>query len=227
MAKKIYLIRHGKAAMEGSDIERVLDEDGKVQAISLCKKIKEQFKDKKIKIFSSPYKRAMQTVESLSKEMNVQIEQTASLEEIRMGKDPQLSKHQIIEKMWEDKDFKTEDGVSQTEHVNIIKVELDKIFDNFYNSEYDLILVSHGNSIGIILKYFFNIQFAFEDWKKISMPDMYFLEFDKENKVIKYKRQLNQIKEEKKSKKKLIVKTVFYAAIIITSIVIIFYLIKQ
>ncbi|MDC1129819.1 hypothetical protein OAS92_04060, partial [Candidatus Pelagibacter sp.] len=46
-------------------------------------------------------------------------------------------------------------------------------------------------------------------------------------KVIKYKRQLNQIKEEKKSKKKLIVKTVFYAAIIIISIVIIFYLIKQ
>ena len=45
-------------------------------------------------------------------------------------------------------------------------------------------------------------------------------------KVIKYKRQLNQIKEEKKSKKKLVVKTVFYAAIIITSIVIIFYLIK-
>jgi len=47
--KKIYLIRHGKAVMEGTDIERVLDEDGKIQAISLCKKIKEQFKDKKLK----------------------------------------------------------------------------------------------------------------------------------------------------------------------------------
>ena len=58
--------------------------------------------------------------------------------------------------------------------------------------------------------------------KKIPEKDVKKLSF----KDIKYKRQLNQIKEEKKSKKKLIVKTVFYAAIIIASIVIIFYLIK-
>ena len=96
--KKIYLIRHGKAAMEGSDRERNLDDDGKVQAISLCKKIKKEFDDKEIKIFSSPFARAVQTVQSLSNEMNVQIEQIPSLEEIKMGKDPQLSKHQIIEK---------------------------------------------------------------------------------------------------------------------------------
>ena len=193
--KKIYLIRHGKASMEGSDRERNLDEDGKVQAISLCKKIKKEFQDEKIKIFSSPFARAVQTVENLSQDMNVQIEQITSLEEIKMGKDSQFNKHQIIEKMWEDKDFKTEDGVSQSEHVNNIKVELDKIFNDFYDNEYDLILVSHGNSIGIILKYFFKIQFAFEDWKKISMPDMYFLEFDKENNVTKYKRDIEGIEK--------------------------------
>ena len=34
---------------------------------------------------------------------------------------------------------------------------LDKIFNDFYNNKYDLILVSHGNSIGIILKYFFDL----------------------------------------------------------------------
>ena len=193
--KKIYLIRHGKASMEGSDRQRNLDEDGKVQAISLCKKIKKEFQDKKIKIFSSPFARAVQTVENLSHDMNVQIEQIASLEEIKMGKDSQFNKHQIIEKMWEDKDFKTEDGVSQTEHVNIIKVELDKIFNDFYDNEYDLILVSHGNSIGIILKYFFKIQFVFEDWKKISMPDMYYLEFNNENIITNYKRDIEGIEK--------------------------------
>ena len=193
--KKIYLIRHGKAAMEGHDIERVLDEDGKVQAISLCKKIKEQFKDKKMKIFSSPFKRAMQTVESLSKEMNIQIVETASLEEIKKGKDPQLSKQQIKEKMWADDNFKTENGISQSEHFSIIKGELDKIFNDFYNNEHDLILVSHGNSIGIILKYFFDIQFKFEDWKKISMPDMYYLEFNNENEITNYKRDIEGIQK--------------------------------
>ena len=193
--KKIYLIRHGKAAMEGLDRERNLDEDGKIQAISLCKKIKKEFHDKNIKIFSSPFARAIQTVDSLSQNMNVQIEQSVSLEEIKMGKDPQLSKHQIIEKMWADQNFKTKDGISQSEHVKNIKEELDKIFNDFYNNQYDLILVSHGNSIGIILKYFFNVQFAFENWKKISMPDMYFLEFDENNKLTKYKRDIEGIEK--------------------------------
>ena len=193
--KKIYLIRHGKAAMEGSDRDRNLDEDGKVQAISLCKKIKKEFQDKKIKIFSSPFARAVQTVKNLSQDMNVQIEQITSLEEIKMGKDPQLSKHQIIEKMWADDKFKTENGTSQSEHVSIIKSELDKIFNDFYNNEHDLILVSHGNSIGIILKYFFDIQFKFEDWKKISMPDMYYLEFNDENKITNYKRDIEGIEK--------------------------------
>lgn len=193
--KKIYLIRHGKASMEGSDRERNLDEDGKIQAISLCKKIKKEFHDKKIKIFSSPFARAVQTVENLSQDMNVQIEQIVSLEEIKMGKDPQLSKHQIIEKMWANDNFKTENGISQSEHVSTIKGELDMIFNDFYNNKYDLILVSHGNSIGIILKYFFDIQFNFEDWKKISMPDMYYLEFNNENKITNYKRDIEGIEK--------------------------------
>jgi broad specificity phosphatase PhoE len=137
----------------------------------------------------------VQTVENLSKDMNVQIQQIVSLEEIQMGKDPQLSKHQILEKMWADDKFKTENGISQSEHVSIIKRDLDKIFNDFYNNRYDLILVTHGNSIGIILKYFFGIQFKFDDWKKISMPDMYYLEFNTENKIINYKRDIEGIEK--------------------------------
>ena len=119
--KNLYLIRHGKAEMEGSDRERVLDSDGIIQAISLCKKIKIQFQNQEIKIISSPFKRAMQTIEKLSQDMAADIEKSQSLEEINIGKDQNLSKHQIIEKMWSDKDFKVENGASQSEHVNKIK----------------------------------------------------------------------------------------------------------
>ena len=41
--KKLYLIRHGKASMEGSDRERLLDADGIIQASSLCQKIKKYY----------------------------------------------------------------------------------------------------------------------------------------------------------------------------------------
>ncbi len=196
MAKKnLYLIRHGKAAMDGSDRERVLDSDGIIQATSLCKKIKTQFKDQKIRIISSPFKRATQTIEKLSQDMAADIEKSQSLEEINIGKDQNLSKHQIIEKMWGDKNFKVQNGSSQSEHVDKIKDELNQILDDFYKNDYNLILISHGNSIGIILKYFLDTDFTFNDWKKISMPDMYCLSFNEENKIINFKRDIEGIEK--------------------------------
>ena len=193
--KNLYLIRHGKASMEGSDRERILDNDGKIQATSLCKKIKKQFQNQKIRIISSPFKRAMQTIEKLSLDMSINIEQSNALEEIRIGKDENLSKHQIIEKMWSDENFKVKNGSSQSEHVKMIKQNIEKILNDFYENNYNLILVSHGNSIGIILKYFLNTSFTFNDWKKISMPDMYCLEFDNKNEVVNFKRDIEGIEK--------------------------------
>ena len=50
----------------------------------------------------------MQTIEKLSQDMSADIEKSQSLEEINIGKDQNLSKHQIIEKMWGDKNFKVQ-----------------------------------------------------------------------------------------------------------------------
>ncbi len=196
MAKKnLYLIRHGKAAMEGLDRERVLDNDGTIQATSLCKKIKDQFVGKKVRIISSPFKRAMQTIEKLSLDFGTDIEKSEALVEINIGKDSKLSKHEIIEKMWSDGHFKVPNGSSQSEHVEKIRNEINQILDSFYKDDYNLILISHGNSIGIILKYFLNTKFSFNDWKKISMPDMYCLGFDEKNKVIEFNRDIEGIEK--------------------------------
>lgn len=188
--KKILFIRHGKAEMEGFDRERVLDADGIIQATSLCKKIKDQFEGRKVRIISSPFKRAVQTIEKLSLDFGTNIAKSDALEEINIGKDQNLSKHQIIEKMWSDENFKVKNGSSQSEHVEKIKKDINEILENFYKNDYNLILISHGNSIGIILKYFLNMNFTFNDWKKVSMPDIYCLEFDEKNKVIDFKRDI-------------------------------------
>ena len=60
--KKIIFIRHGKAAMAGQDHERELDEDGIIQAGSLKKKLI-GLGLQNTKIYSSPFKRAVQTIE--------------------------------------------------------------------------------------------------------------------------------------------------------------------
>ena len=132
----------------------------------------------------------MQTIEKLSLDFGTNIAKSDALEEINIGKDQNLSKHQIIEKMWSDENFKVKNGSSQSEHVEKIKKDINEILENFYKNDYNLILISHGNSIGIILKYFLNMNFTFNDWKKISMPDIYCLEFDEKNKVIDFKRDI-------------------------------------
>ena len=127
--KKIVFIRHGKASMSGEDHERELDEDGIVQAISLKNKLIElDFKD--TTIYSSPFKRALQTIEPFLKiNSNSKLIVSKELEEIHMPKDKNFTKHQIIEKMWEDKDFKIKNGISHADHFLKIKTFLNEIFE--------------------------------------------------------------------------------------------------
>ena len=191
--KKIVFIRHGKAAMAGQDHERELDEDGIIQANSLKKKLIE-LGLKNTKVYSSPFKRAVQTIEPfLAEKENNKAIVTPNLEEIHMPKDEKLSKHQIIEKMWEDELFKVGNGISHSEHFNKIKPFLDQVFNEFKSENEDIIMITHGVLIGIILKFFFNIKFGFNDWKKMTMPDIYMLNFDKDNNFIEMKRDNNNI----------------------------------
>ncbi len=186
--KRIVLIRHGKAALAGKDHERELDEDGIVQAKSLKNKLV-SLGLKSSKIYASPFKRAIETIKPFSETNNgILIEEKKELEEIHMPKDEKLSKHQIIEKMWTDENFKIQDGLSHRDHFNKIYPFLSDIFKNFKSNNEDLVIISHGVLIGLILKFFFKIKFGFADWKTMTMPDIYFLNFDENNNFIEMKR---------------------------------------
>ena len=191
--KKIIFIRHGKAAMAGQDHERELDEDGIIQVGSLKKKLID-LGLKNIKVYSSPFKRAIQTIEPfLAETSNNKTIITSDLEEIHMPKDDKLSKHQIIEKMWEDESFKVGNGISHSDHFNKIKPFLNEVFEKFKSENEDIIVITHGVLIGIILKFFFKINFGFNDWKKMTMPDIYMLNYNADNTFIEMKRNNDNI----------------------------------
>ena len=191
--KKIVLIRHGKATMAGKDNERELDEDGIIQAKSLKNKLI-QIGLNNAKIYTSPFKRAIQTIKPFAEiNKNVIISEKKELEEIHMPKDDKLSKHQIIEKMWEDESFKVSEGISHKDHFNKINQFLKEIFEEFKSENKDLVIISHGVLIGIILKFFFKMSFGFNDWKTMTMPDIYLLNFDEKNNFIDFKRDNNNI----------------------------------
>ena len=195
MHKKIILIRHGKASMAGVDSQRELDEDGIIQASSLNKKLV-HLGFTNATIYSSPFKRALQTIEPfINQNKGLTIDIRKELEEIHISKDSKLSKHEIIEKMWSDQDFKAGEGISQKDHFNMIENFLNDLFDKFKNENKDIIIITHGNLIGIILKFFFKINFGFIEWKKMTMPDIYLLKFDKNNNFIDMQRDNSDIEK--------------------------------
>ena len=186
--KKIVFVRHGKASMSGQDHERELDEDGIIQANSLTKKLIE-LGLKNTVVYSSPFKRAVQTIEPfLGENKSAKAIIVSELEEINMPKDEKLTKHQVIEKMWEDEFFKIGNGMSHSDHFHKIKPFLENIFMKFKNEDKDIIVITHGVLIGIILKFFFKINFEYNDWKKMTMPDIYMLTYDLNNNFIEMKR---------------------------------------
>tara|TARA_B100000989_G_scaffold230278_1_gene177125 strand:- start:544 stop:1140 length:597 start_codon:yes stop_codon:yes gene_type:complete len=191
--KKIIFIRHCKAEMGGVDKERKLDEDGISQSKSLGIKLNHLLSNN-VKVYSSPFTRAIQSILTL-KELNnkIDIETKAFLEEIDHGKSKELSKHEIIKKMWEDENFFIEGHDSQKKHFEGIKKDLDKIIHEFTAGSHDLVLVTHGNLLGMILKFYFNKNFGFDEWKRMSMPDLYILPFDENSKPKDFIRNVENI----------------------------------
>ena len=195
MSKRIVLVRHCKASMEGADKERALDNDGLIQSQSLCKKINSLLKPDS-EIYSSPFRRAVESLTPLTKiNTNIGIKEVKFLEEIHIEKDANLSKHQIIEKMWSDPDYFVGQSMSQNKHYSLIKNDIDKLINNFFEGNKDLIIVTHGNLLGMIIKFKFNQNFGYTDWKIMSMPDLYILNFDENNKIIDLKRDINNIEK--------------------------------
>ena len=188
-----FICRHCKSVMDGVDSERELDEDGILQSKSLSNKIKKLIDENTI-IYSSPFKRAVESLMPLKKEFpSIQINETEYLKEIKIGKSEDLSKHQIIFEMWKNENFKIDNGESQTECFDKMKPFLDKVFSEFKDKKKNIILVTHGNLIGIIIKHYFGLSFNFDMWKAISMPDLYKLEFDENNMAKKFTRDVEKI----------------------------------
>jgi 2,3-bisphosphoglycerate-dependent phosphoglycerate mutase len=78
--------------------------------------------------------------------------------------------------------MKYEGGESSQEAMNRIVGVVEKVFEE--GSE-NTIVVTHGNLMSLLLKYF-NNKFGFEDWQNLSNPDVFLLK--NENNEVAYER---------------------------------------
>ena len=164
---KIYLIRHCQA--EGQDIDADLTEVGKEQSVALAKFLV----DIDIQgIVSSHFLRAQHTILPLSKALNIPIAIDKRLGERVLSSESMPDWAEALKKTYEDLDLKYKGGESSREATD----RAIRCIKECLLEEKSLALVTHGGLLSFILKHY-DSRFGYEDWKKLTNPDVYCLNF--------------------------------------------------
>lgn len=167
MKKTIYLLRHCEAT--GQEPDAKLTEKGEEQA----KEIACFFESQPIEhIISSPFTRAIQSIEPTADKLGLQLHI-----------DNRLMERRLVSKRWTDwlerfaesieaKDIKMATG----EFSRDVATGLFKVLESAPDGT---VISTHGNMIGLILKQIDGLH-GFKEWIGLSRPDVYKLIVEKE-----------------------------------------------
>ncbi|MBK3494617.1 histidine phosphatase family protein [Viridibacillus sp. YIM B01967] len=174
--KKIYIIRHCKAA--GQEREAMLTVEGIEQAKQLAESL-QQYEIKRI--ISSPFTRAIQTIEPFAKKAQIDIERDERLAERILSTqniDDWLEK---LQQTFLDMDVKYEGGESSKEATERINQLIEELFEA---SVEDAAIISHGNLLSLLITKY-NSGFGFSGWQAMKNPDVFLLTKDGQDITIK------------------------------------------
>lgn len=164
---KLFFVRHAHSTYTSDEVNRPLSEQGSIDA----KLVTELLKPKKIDVVvSSPYKRALQTVEEVAEYIDIGLEIIDGFKERTLTATPANNFNLAITKVWEDFNFSWEGGesniVAQKRGVEATFNLLDKYKDK------NVVIGTHGNIMVLIMNFFDN-QYDFSFWENLDMPDIY------------------------------------------------------
>lgn len=164
MVKNIYVIRHCKA--EGQSPDASLTDEGIVQAKALAAFLSGRQIDY---IVSSPFKRAVKTIEPFAKKLGIDIEVDDRLRERALSSTQMPDWLEKLKATFLDMDLQYEGGESSNEAMKRIV----KVIDDIASGGSDnAAIVTHGRIMSLLLHYY-NPAFSFEQWKGLSNPDVY------------------------------------------------------
>lgn len=171
----IYFVRHAQSDFTfQQEQSRPLTAEGLKDA----EKITEILKDRNIThILSSPYKRTLQTVESLSKKLGIKIETDEDFRERGAGKWHGDRFFDYVKQQWENFDYAAEGGESlrqvQQRNIKAVKRALEK-----FKGE-SIAIATHGTALSTILNYYYP-DYGYNEFLQIAdlMPLVIMLTFD-------------------------------------------------
>ncbi|MCH1627155.1 histidine phosphatase family protein [Ferdinandcohnia quinoae] len=174
MLTNLYFVRHAHSTYTPDELERPLSEKGFNDAKTITKLLQ---REEIYHVLSSPYQRAIQTIEGIANYINKEIEIIEDLRERTLTLEPTEDFDYAISKVWEDPHFSWEGGESNNTAQKrgvIATIDLLKKYQGK-----NIVLGTHGNIMVLIMNYF-DHKYDFQFWKQLKMPDVYRLTFEGE-----------------------------------------------
>lgn len=168
----IYFVRH-------SIRDFTIREDREVpltaEGIQLAEALKPFFINKKITtIYTSPYLRAVQTVEPTAKLLGIEMRVKEELKERKVGTwVDDFSEFAISQ--WADFDYKLENG----ESLNEVQERIKTVYSDIINQgESNIIISGHGTALAVLFNDILQGKFGYQEFQEMTMPDVYCAEYD-------------------------------------------------
>lgn len=168
----IYFVRHAHSTYTKEERERPLYEKGHLDAENVTHLLKDKHIDV---VISSPYKRAIQTVQGIANTYHVSIEIEEDLRERLLSSEPVADFNDAIENVWEDWSFAYEGGESNDVAQRRAVICMQNILKKYEDK--NIVIGTHGNIMVLLMNYF-DSKYDFQFWKTLHMPDVYKLTFD-------------------------------------------------
>ena len=173
MNNTYYFIRHAHSNYTPDEINRPLSDKGRKSLAHL-----EFLSDKPIAaIYSSPYQRAVQTVEPLAQSLKLAIQTDKRLIERKLSSQAIADQdfEEAFMQLWSRPTLSLAGGESNQQAQQRALTFLHELESKHQNEE--IILSSHGNLICILLSAF-DLSIDYNFWHNLSMPDVLVLDKD-------------------------------------------------
>lgn len=170
--KTIYFVRHAHSTYTKEERERPLSEKGHLDAENVTSLLKDKDIDV---VISSPYKRAIQTVQGIANTYHVSIQIEEDLRERLLSTEPVQDFNDAMQKVWGDWNYAYEGGESNDVAQRRVVTCMQSILKKYKGK--NIVIGTHGNIMVLLMNYF-DSKYDFQFWKTLHMPDVYKLTFD-------------------------------------------------
>jgi 2,3-bisphosphoglycerate-dependent phosphoglycerate mutase len=171
MVTNIYFVRHAHSTYTPEELTRPLSERGLMDAEEATKLLA---RENITHVVSSPYKRAIQTVEGIANLLRLHIEIDDGFRERKLADSMVDNFNEVLLRYWENFDFSLSGGetgdFAQERGVKSLMNTLNKYRGG------NIVIGTHGNIMVLIMNYY-DKKYGYDFWNSLSMPDIYKLSF--------------------------------------------------